>query len=86
MHSKMNRNQNEVFGEDVNVASFRPSLHSRVTIAHEFGVEERVEGVNGRETITSSSIHQHVHVEVDNLRQKHKEHSLIARRSSALWF
>ena len=69
MHSQMNRNQNEILGEDVDVASFRPPLHSRVTIAHEFGVEKRVESVNGRETITSSSIHQHVHVEVDNLRE-----------------
>ena len=70
VHAEVNRDEHEVLCEDVDVAALRPALDARVAVAHEFRVEERVEGVHGCVALTLTAVHQHVHVEVDDLLEK----------------
>ena len=70
MHAEMNRNEDEVDSEDVDLT--RPPTDSRVTCTHYLWVEERVEGVNFEPCAPfvcalATPVHQQIHVEVDDL-------------------
>lgn len=63
MHPEVDGHQDHVFGKDVRL--LRPSAESRLTFLEEFGIEERVEAVE--RVWLLGSLHQKIHVEVDDL-------------------
>ena len=65
MHSKVDRNQYVVFGENVHPSG--PAPDWVVTLTHDLGVEEGVEGVHLGLTVPLPTLHQLVHVEIDDL-------------------
>ena len=69
MDPQVDRDDQVLMGEDVHLA--RPPAHCRMPALDQLGVEEGVEGVGLAEAILLPSLHQHVHVEVDDLGKQH---------------
>ena len=67
---QVDRDDQVLVGEDVHLA--RPPAHRCMPALDQLGVEESVEGVGLAETIHLPSLHQHVHVEVDDLGKQHR--------------
>lgn len=65
VHAKMNWHDHMSVWEDVH--SSRPSLDRCMASIHQFGVEECVESINLGEVIHLSSLHQDIHIKVDDL-------------------
>ena len=65
MHPQVYRHQDKLHGE--NVDFFRPPLDPCLTVTHDLRVEECVEGVDFVHVLLLPSLHQQVHVEVDDL-------------------
>ena len=71
MDTQVDGDHQVLVGEDVHLT--RPPSHHCVTALHQLGVEERVEGVGLAEAILLPTLHQHVHVEVDDLENIHRD-------------
>lgn len=65
MHAKVDWDQYIVHSQDI--YSPCPPSDRCVSAGHQFGVEERVEGVNSGVAILLTTLHQHVHVKVNHL-------------------
>lgn len=65
MHIQVDRNQEDVFREDVHL--FGPAADSRVSTAAQLWVEKSVECIDRWQVGVLAALHQQIHVEVDHL-------------------